>query len=257
MNGRGSVIIFDTDGTLVDGRQAIIDAVAEGLVATYAHFEIEATKPDHERIALAMGLPTSSFFRTAFDPDTVPTGLHSAFASEFEVRSTRAEVAALRRGESRLYAGAEEALSALQAAGHRLALISNAAEPYFSAVFEAHRLERWFDRAMSLEIAVGRRLARNKAGMVRHLARDHELVTVVGDRIHDIEAGQAIGARTVGCRYGFGEDWELAAADWVIEDLHELPHLPLRQRPPADNVRTRSQDLPPRAALNADAADHS
>lgn len=252
-----SVIIFDTDGTLVDGHQAIIDAVADGLASTYDHFQLPAVAPDRQRIALAMGLPATAFFRTAFDPATVPRPLLDAFACEFEVRSTRAEVAALRRGESRLYAGAEDALSALQADGHRLALISNAAEPYFSTVFEVHRLERWFDRALSLEIAVSRRLARNKAGMVRHLARGHELVTVVGDRIHDIEAGQAIGARTVGCRYGFGEAWELAAADWIIEDLQELPRLPLRRRPRADHAGTRQQDRPPPPAVKADAADHS
>lgn len=227
MTGAASVIIFDTDGTLVDGRRAIIDAVAAGLAATYEHFQLPTAAPDPERIAMAMGLPATAFFRAAFAPDSVPSGLQDAFACEFEVRSTRAEVAALRRGESRLYEGTEQTLAALQAAGHRLALISNAAEPYFQTVIEAHRLDRWFERTLCLEIAVRHRLARNKAGMVRHLARGFAAATVVGDRIHDIEAGRAVGARTVGCRFGFGEPAELVAADWVIDDLRELMHLPL------------------------------
>ena len=50
------LIIFDTDGTLMDGRLAVIDAVADGLAATYDHFQIPAPEPDRERIALAMGL---------------------------------------------------------------------------------------------------------------------------------------------------------------------------------------------------------
>ena len=227
MNGRGSVIIFDTDGTLVDGRQAIIDAVAEGLVATYAHFEIEATKPDHERIALAMGLPTSSFFRAAFDPDSVPAGQHSAFASEFEVRSTRAELAALRRGESQLYAGAAETLQALHERGHELVLFSNASQPYFQTVVEVHGLARWFKRTLSLEQAVRQRLARNKSQMAQYLARGFDAVTLVGDRIHDIESGQTVGAATVGCRFVFGDAQELAQAHWVIDSLSELVDLPL------------------------------
>ena len=36
-------------------------------------------------------------------------------------------------------------------------------------------------------------------------------ILVIGDTIHDIEAGQALGARTVGCRYGFGAPDELSA----------------------------------------------
>ncbi len=231
MNGDGgSVIVFDTDGTLVDGQRAIIDAVAEGLIDTYRHFELPVSEPDRERIGLAMGLPSSAFFRTAFAPDSVPKHLRVAFAGEFEVRSTRAEVAALRRGESRLYAGAEETLAALRAQGHRLALFSNAAQPYFEAVIAVHGLDRWFERCLCLEHAVRRRLARDKTGMVEHLARGFSAVAVVGDRCHDIEAGRAIGAATVGCSYGFADAGELDDADWIIDHLPELDRLPLGDR---------------------------
>jgi len=227
MTGSGSVVIFDTDGTLMDGRHAIVDAVAEGLLATYAHFQLPVPAPDRERISLAMGLPSSTFFRTAFDPATVPAELRDPFAGEFEVQSTRAEVAALRRGESCLYDGAEETLTTLRERGYDLALFSNASEPYFQAVIEVHGLDRWFSRALSLEHAVRRRVARHKPGMVRHLARGYADVVVVGDRIHDIEAGRALGARTIGCRYGFGEPDEFARADWTVGGLREILDLPL------------------------------
>ncbi|MBD3220441.1 HAD hydrolase-like protein [bacterium] len=222
MTASDRVIIFDTDGTLVDGRRAVLDAVAQALIATYEHFELAAPDPDRERIALAMGLPSPVFFRTAFDPETVPGELQDVFVGEFEVQSTRAEVAALRRGESHLYPGAEATLETLRERGYALALYSNAAEPYFQTVVEVHGLDRWFSRALSLEYAVRRRLARNKPGMVRYLARDYSSVVIVGDRIHDIDAGRALGASTVGCRYGFGEEDELARADWQIDDLAEL-----------------------------------
>ena len=224
-----TMIIFDTDGTLMDGRHAVIDAVIEGLVATYGHFQLPAPAPDRDRIALSMGLPSSTFFRTAFDPSTVPTELRDPFVGEFEVQSTRAEVAALSRGDSQLYAGAVQTLATLRARGFQLALFSNASEPYFQTVVEVHRLDRWFSRTLSLEYAVRRRLARHKTGMVRHLAQGYENVVVVGDRIHDIEAGQALGARTVGCRYGFGESKELERANWTIDGLSEMLELPLAQ----------------------------
>ena len=235
-----TMVIFDTDGTLMDGRHAVIDAVIEGLVATYKHFQLRAPAPDRDRIALSMGLPSSTFFRTAFDPATVPTELRNPFVSEFEVQSTRAEVAALRRGDSQLYVGAEETLSALRERGFHLALFSNASEPYFQAVVEVHRLDRWFSRTLSLEYAVRRRLARHKTGMVRHLAQGYEDVIVVGDRIHDIEAGQALGARTVGCRYGFGENKELQRADWTIGGLPEMLALPLARDDRPDALSHRA-----------------
>jgi phosphoglycolate phosphatase len=136
-------------------------------------------------------------------------------------------VAALREGGSQLYPGAEDTLQTLHEQGHDLALFSNAGEPYFQTVVEVHRLDRWFRRTLSLEYAVRRRLARHKTGMVRYLARDYDDVVVVGDRVHDVDAGRAIGARTVGCRFGFGEPGELDGADWCIDGLRDLLELPL------------------------------
>lgn len=222
MSGDTRTIIFDTDGTLVDARRVVIDAVAAALTDTYEHFELSSPDPDLERISLAMGLPAPVFFRTAFDPRSVPAEIRDAFVGEFEVQSTRAEVAALRRGESHLYAGAEQTLTELRERGFTLALYSNAAEPYFQTVVEVHGLDRWFSRTLSLEYAMRRRLARDKNGMVHYLARDCQNVIVVGDRIHDVEAGQALGAVTVGCRFGFGDDGELEEADWRIDGLTEL-----------------------------------
>lgn len=231
------IIVFDTDGTLMDGRVAVLDAVASALADTYDHFELPLPTLDRERMGLAMGLPATTFFRTAFDPATVPADLQHAFVGEFEVRSIRSEVAALRRGESHLYPGAIEALAFLRDRGFALALYSNATRPYFETVREVHELDRWFSRALCLEDAVRRRLARDKAGMVRHLSRGHRHVAVVGDRVHDIEAGQETGAITVGCRYGFGAPDELDDAHWCIDELSELKALPFIQAGTHDQAR--------------------
>lgn len=230
------VIVFDTDGTLMDGRVAVLDAVAHALAATYEHFELQLPVLDRERMGLAMGLPAPAFFRTAFDPATVPEELQHAFIAEFEVKSIRAEVAALRRGDSHLYPGVPEALDALAGQGFALALYSNTSRPYFDTVVEVHGLARWFSRTLCLEDAMRRRLARGKAGMVRHLSRGYRHVIVVGDRVHDIEAGQEAGAMTVGCRYGFGAPDELEDADWCIDQLSELQALPFCQDGSSDKA---------------------
>ncbi|MFH1843743.1 MAG: HAD family hydrolase [bacterium] len=220
-------LIFDMDGTLLDGREAVVDAVREGLAATYRHFDLPVPPLDRDRIAAAIGLPTPAFFRAVFDPLTVPGGIQDRFVGEFEVRSTRAEVAALERGDTELYAGVELALETLVERGHPLALFSNANAPYFDAVVRAHKLDRYFNRTVSLELAVRHRVARTKTGIVAHLARNFTQSVVIGDRIHDIEAGRSSGARTVGCLYGFGKPVEFTSADWTISQLPEILELPL------------------------------
>ena len=229
-----TALVFDTDGTLLDARAAVVDAVAQGLAETYRHFELAPPEIDRRRIADAIGLPSSRYFREAYPPGTVPAALEDRFAGEFEVRSTRCEVEALRRGASHLYPGVEDMLAALQARGHPLMLFSNAQAPYFEAVLAAHGLRRFFARALSLEQAVRRRLARDKTGMVRHLCADFARAVVIGDRVHDIEAGRAAGARTVGCLYGFGSETELAAADWRVECPAAILDLPLAADATAD-----------------------
>jgi phosphoglycolate phosphatase-like HAD superfamily hydrolase len=189
-----------------------------------------------DRISLAMGLPAPAFFRMAFVPDTVPVDLHDAFACEFEVRSIRAEVAALRNGGTDLYEGVEETLARLGERGHALFLFSNATAPYFDAVVRAHRLDRYFRRTLSLESAVRARVARDKAGMVRYLGKNFRAAVVIGDRVHDIDAGRSAGARTVGCLYGFGEPGELDAAHWTIRRATELLELPLATCPASEET---------------------
>lgn len=220
-------MLFDMDGTLLDSRAAVVDAIAEGLVETYRHFDLPPPPLNLKRIAAAIGLPTPRFFRAAHDPQSVPLDLRDAFVAEFEVQSTRAEVAALLRGATALYPRTEETLGHLVAQGHLLLLYSNASEPYFEAVVTAHRLRRYFARTLCLEQAVRHRLARDKTGMVRYLTGESTAVVVVGDRADDIEAGRAVRARTIGCLYGFGDAAELALADWRIDALPELLGLPL------------------------------
>jgi phosphoglycolate phosphatase-like HAD superfamily hydrolase len=45
---------------------------------------------------------------------------------------------------------------------------------------------------------------------------------MVGDRLMDIEAARAVGARAIGARYGYGLDHELDGADVLIDSVPEL-----------------------------------
>jgi phosphoglycolate phosphatase len=55
---------------------------------------------------------------------------------------------------------------------------------------------------------------------------------IIGDSRNDILAGQGAGIIVVGCRYGYGEEAELTAADFRIAAFAELPSLPPFGSPP-------------------------
>ncbi len=222
--------LFDTDGTLLDSRRAIVAAVAEGHAAARADLGLPPAPADTGRIADCMGLPSRRYFEQAYDPAAVPPALRDRFAERFAARTAEAEVRAIAAGATVLHPGVAETLRALRRRGCRLAVFSNAGSVYFAALVRAHGLDRLCDATLCLEQAVEQNLATDKTGVVRHLIErlgvPAAACAVVGDRIHDMAAGRACGAVTVGCRYGFGEPDEFAGADHVIDAFPELLDLP-------------------------------
>lgn len=221
-----TLFLFDLDGTLLDSRRAVVAAVAEGMLAAYRALSLPEPEPDRGLLGEAMGLPADRYFRSTFDPGTVPAGLRDEFVARYADEATQAELAALERGETELYPGVEETLGELKRRGHGLGLFSNSFAPYFRGVFEAHALGRFFADSLCLGEATASGAARDKTGLVRVLARGAERTVVVGDRGHDIAAGRACGARTVGCRYGFGSREEFGDADWMIDVPGDLLFVP-------------------------------
>ena len=214
-------LLFDMDGTLLDSRAAVVDAVAEGLTGAYRELKLPVAEPDRSLIEAGMGLPSREYFERTFAPDTVPAERRDAFIEAYARLTAEAETRAIAEGRTELYTGTAEALDAL-AKRCRLLLFSNAGTAYFRAVITGHGLMRWFTDALCIEEAVARGIAVDKAGMVRAMVGDPARAIVVGDRAGDVEAGRAAGAGTVGCLYGFGSREELGEADRVIDGLGEL-----------------------------------
>jgi phosphoglycolate phosphatase len=219
-------LLFDMDGTLLDSRAAVVDAVADGLVDAYRHHDLPPATPDRDLIADCMGLPSREYFATAYPPGTVPSDLRDAFAETYGRLTAEHEVAAITGGRTALYPGVAETLAILKTR-HELILFSNAGAVYFRAVIAGHDLEVYFSNSLCIEEAVDQGVATDKAGMVRALVDDPAHAVVVGDRAGDIEAGRAAGARTVGCLHGFGSPAELQNADWLIDSLPGLLDLRL------------------------------
>lgn len=65
--------------------------------------------------------------------------------------------------------------------------------------------------------------------MVRHVVESLRLerseTVIIGDRVHDIEAGRENGIFAVGAAWGYGTAEEFVAADYICESPANVPLL--------------------------------
>lgn len=202
-------LLFDLDGTLVDGAGAIQDA--------FAHSVRErgyATIPEAS-IASRIGMPLRLMFRDLLSVDDRESAeLVRVYRERFEkmaptlVRPARGLHAALDA-----FAHVPMAVVTTKAVEPaRLVLRALKIEERFGAVVGVDTVRRPKPDPEGARVA----LARLGVGSVR--------AVFVGDTIMDVLAGRGCGARTVAVLGGHGAEDELRAAapDVVISDLSEL-----------------------------------
>jgi len=208
-------VVFDMDGTLVDSGPLAVESAFDGLRAYYAARGLAPRLPEPAVILGALGLPSLDYFAALLPPE------RRADAAEVRTLVTRSEVERLERGQGRLMPDALETLDGLRRGGWALAIVSNCGRAYFDANLRQLGLGAAVDLALCLDD--GPTKTRNVQDALRTLgARGGAMV---GDRAADVEAGRTAGLATIGCRYGFGVDHELAGADHTIGALSELPAL--------------------------------
>lgn len=115
-------------------------------------------------------------------------------------------------------------LSALRARGLRLGLATNDAETPARAHLANVGVEQLFDFIAGFDSGHGGKPAPGQLiAFARHLGLDPARVVMVGDSLHDLDAGRAAGMRTVAVLTGIAKAAELAPhADVVLENIGEL-----------------------------------
>jgi phosphoglycolate phosphatase len=202
-----ALVIFDVDGTLFQTYRVTAPAVQR----TFKRFGIHP--PDADTIRSFIGKHPDIYYqwlRDACGDGPVEEIIAETDACEIRLIS---EVGAL-------YLGAKETLEALESAGHAQAVSSNAPEPYLHEVLHVYNLWPFF----SVVRCPGSIFA-DKAEMVRDIMAHlpQRPVIVIGDRREDIESAHANGVIAVGAAYGLGSPGELAEADLLVKDAHEIP----------------------------------
>lgn len=207
-------VLFDLDGCLVDSTPVITACLDHALVTAAGH-----APRDPASLRWAVGPPLLRSVEQLLGPHA-PASRVSACLGAYRARYR--EVAGR---ETRVFPGIPQLLAELHRIGRCVAVVTSKPQP----------LASWLVGELGLapHLAAVHGPAGGTEGEPKTVTLPRALAslgvrptssTMVGDRHHDVAAGRAVGARTVGVTWGAGDRAELAAAgaDAVVDEVAEL-----------------------------------
>ncbi len=202
------VYLFDVDGTLLDSAADICGAVRESLA--------RAGCEDLEESLLR-----SYIGRHLFDlyQDLMP-GISAGRMDEI-LQDYRKIYLGRGHGQTRVYAGVEEALAVL---GGRKSTATTKSTPTTRAILEQFGLARFFDHFQGTDGFPAKPEPNVILKSLEAFQAQPQDCLLVGDSAADMEAGRRAGLSVCAVRYGYGDVAELARfePDYWVDDLREL-----------------------------------
>jgi phosphoglycolate phosphatase len=208
-----AILLFDLDGTLIDSAIGITRCVAHALQAL--------GEPVPDDTALRQWIGPS--LRDSFGPL-----LGDAARTERAVALYLERFDAVGWSEQTLYPGIADAIEALHAAGHRLAVVTAKNEPHARKIIGEMPFS---DRFETISGATTDGRISHKPALIavalERLQATADACWMIGDRRMDIEGAAHHGMRSVGVAWGFGGEQELrdAGATTIVHRTSELTTL--------------------------------
>ncbi len=203
-------VVFDLDGTLIDGYEAIADALAYAM----GRLGLEPLPPDRVRGMVGHGI--DRLLAKAVGAERVPEG----------VRLFRERYPQVAVEKTRLMPDVPEVLAELAGRGHPMAVASNKPEPFSRKILEACGVGRYF---AALAGPDGQTPTKPDPTMLLRLmaavgAAPGDTL-VVGDMEVDSQFARAAGCRVALVPTGSRTREELAGvdADALLDSLRDLP----------------------------------
>ena len=208
-----ATLFFDMDGTLINSEIGITRCVAHALT------QMGLAVPSEEELRRWIG-PS---LRVSFAPLLRDDGQVEAAVQHYRDRfETHGWI------EHKIYAGIGEAVEALHAAGHTLAVVTAKNEPHARRIADHLPFGHRFVDVIGATVD-GSRSHKPEliAEALRRLEVDVDDCWMIGDRHMDIEGARHHGMRHVGVLWGFGGEAELrqAGADRLVSHPMELAAL--------------------------------
>lgn len=193
-----TTIFFDMDGTLIDSEVGITRCVAHAL--TQMALEV----PPHAELRRWIGPSLRTSFAPLLCDDAKVEQAVLHYRERFESHGW---------SEHEIYAGIGDAVEALHAAGHRLAVVTAKNEPHARKIAMHLPFGHCFVDVIGATTD-GSRSHKPEliAEALQRLEVSPEECWMIGDRRMDIEGAIHHGMRHVGVLWGFGGEDELRAA---------------------------------------------
>jgi len=203
-------LVFDLDGTLIDGYDAIGDALA------FAMRALGEEPLPNIRIRTMVGHGLEKLVADAVGPERAAEG----------VRLFRERYPQVAVEKSHLLPGVADVLAGLQARGHRMALASNKPAPFSRMILEAKGIISRFEAVAGPDAATP---AKPDPAMLRRLMAGAEAsaerTICIGDMEVDSDFARAAGCRVVLIPGGSRTREQLlgVSADGFLDSISALP----------------------------------
>ena len=214
-------LFVDLDGTLIETAPEIADAVNDTLLQ-FGH-----APASQQQITDWIGHGTRELLIQALAQATHTTADAVRGSAQFATIEAAFGEHYLRRcgSRSQLYPQVRATLTALRAAGVRLALVTNKEARYTQAVLAAHQLDQAFDRVVCGDTLAVRKP--NPAGIescLQQFGVAPERALFVGDSSIDVATARNAGIAVWVLPYGYnmGQPIAASAPDRVIVDVSAL-----------------------------------
>ena len=188
-------VIFDLDGTLTQSEEGIFNCVR------YAAEKLGFAVPDAETLHKFVGPPLAYSFQEYMGMDEA--------TADLAVATYRERYTVVGLFENRVYPGIRRLLRTLKREGWYIGIATGKPQGPAERIIEHFGLSRYFDKIVGPTGKMGA----EKDWLIRNaLPEAFDEAWMVGDRKFDIEGGKAVGIRTMGVGYGYGDEEELRTA---------------------------------------------
>lgn len=223
-----SFVVFDLDGTLIDGYAGIGEALS------YAMERLGFARPAPDRVRVMVGHGLERLLEKAVGPDLAPEG----------VRLFRERYPQVAVEKTKLLPGVPEVLAELSARGHPMAVASNKPAQFSHLILDAKGVTHYFAAIEGPDAETPAKPDPTMLfRMMERLGRRPESTVVVGDMEVDAEMARAAGCRVVLVPGGSQprEELERLEADALLERLADLPEWLDREDRTQDELESPAQ----------------
>ena len=205
-------IIFDVDGTLIDGTDGIIKSVVKAI----KHFNLPML--NDEKLVEFVGPPIQNSCKNIYNTDD---GFAQDFANYFRKEYSGGDVFF-----AKVYDGIYELLECLKSQGYKLGVATYKRQDYARELMNHFGFDKYFESICGADNENKLKKIDILKNCMIELDAEKSSTILIGDSYHDGGAAQELGVSFIGVTYGFGFKNQEESVDYnpilVANNVHQI-----------------------------------